>query len=94
MFRSEKYLTSGVSETIPIVIQLTMWNMIADIPTEKDYLQIFRLTGENGPQIITPEQEPPEYRRTVMFEWPETVTQKVYVIDDGDHCTMLLAEEY
>lgn len=94
MFRSEKYLTSGVSKTIPIVIQLIMWKMIADIPTEKDYLQIFRLIGENGLQIITHEQEQPEYRRTVMFEWPETVTQKVYVIDDGDHCTMLLAEEY
>ena len=94
MFRSEKYLTTGVNETIPIVIQLIMWKMIADIPTEKDYLQIFRLIGENGLQIITHEQEQPEYRRTVMFEWSETVTQKVYVIDDGDHCTMLLAEEY
>ena len=22
------------------------------------------------------------------------ITQKIYVIDDGEHCTMLLAEEY
>lgn len=25
---------------------------------------------------------------------PKAVTAKIYIIDDGDHCTMLLAEEY
>ena len=94
MFKTEKYLTCGVNETIPIVIQLIMWKMVADIPIEKDYLQIFRLSGENGIQTIVHEQEQPEYRESVSFEWNEPVNQKIYVIDDGDHCTMLLAEEY
>ena len=94
MFLSEKYLTRGVNEAVPILLQLIMWKMISDIPSEKDYLQIFRLVGKDGIQIITHEQEQPEYRKTIVFEWYETVTQKVYVIDDGDHCTMLLAEEY
>ena len=30
----------------------------------------------------------------IVVGFKQTVTQKVYVIDDGDHCTMLLAEEY
>ena len=94
MFKTEKYLTCGVNETIPIVLQLIMWKMVADIPIENDYLQIFRLSGENGIQTIVHEQEQPEYRESVSFEWNEPVNQKIYVIDDGDHCTMLLAEEY
>ena len=28
------------------------------------------------------------------FKTPAAINQKVYVIDDGDHCTMLLSEEY
>ena len=94
MFKTEKYLTCGVNETIPIVLQLIMWKMVADIPIERDHLQIFRLSGENGIQTIVHEQEQPEYRESVSFEWNEPVNQKIYVIDDGDHCTMLLAEEY
>ena len=35
MFKTEKSLTCGVNETIPIVLQLIMWKMIADIPIEK-----------------------------------------------------------
>ena len=95
MFQSEKYLTQGVNAEIPLMLQLVMWKMISDIPAEKDYLQVFRLSGENGIQTIIHEQEQPAYRKIVSFQWPEgVVTQKVFVIDDGDHCTMLLAEEY
>lgn len=95
MFLSEKYLTQGVNAEIPLMLQLVMWKMISDIPSEKDYLQVFRLSGENGIQRIIHEQEQPEYRKVVSFQWPEAIiTQKVFVIDDGDHCTMLLAEEY
>ncbi len=94
MFKTEKYLTCGVNETIPIVLQLIMWKMVADIPIEKDYLQIFRLSDENGIQTIVHEQEQPAYRNSLSFEWSEPINQKIYVIDDDDHCTMLLAEEY
>ena len=95
MFQSEKYLTQGVNAEIPLMLQLVMWKMISDIPAEKDYLQVFRLSGENGIQTIIHEQEQPAYKKIVSFQWPEAVvTQKVFVIDDGDHCTMLLAEEY
>jgi hypothetical protein len=31
---------------------------------------------------------------TYIAEAEKPVTAKVYIIDDGEHCTMLLAEEY
>ena len=57
-------------------------------------MQIFRLSESNGKQRIVHEQEVPEYKREYLLAFPEPVNAKVYVIDDGDHCTMLLAEEY
>ena len=57
MFQSERYLTQGVNAEIPIVLQMVMWKMISDIPSENDYLQVFRLTGENGIHTIIHEQK-------------------------------------
>ncbi len=97
MFESNKgrYLTRGVDAEIPQNIQLIMWEAIDHMPEPKDYLQVFRLTVEDGLQIIRHESEQPEFSMTyVLPTVSQTVTQKVYVIDDGDHCTMLLAEEY
>ena len=94
MFQTEKYLTRGVRNIIPLPTQLIMWDMIFSLPVSKDYLQIFELRAIDGMQIITHIQEQPDFRRTVTFKTPAAITQKVYVIDDGDHCTMLLAEEY
>ena len=97
MFESnkERYLTRGVDAEIPRDIQLIMWEAIDHMPEPKDYLQVFRLTVEDGLQIIRHESEQPEFAMTyVLPTVSQTVTQKVYVIDDGDHCTMLLAEEY
>lgn len=63
--------------------------------TQLDYLQIFRLSKENGKQRIVHEQEQPKpFKKTYVYRMPETFTGKIYVIDDGDHETMLLAEEY
>lgn len=92
-FRSGRYLTRGVDSTVPLPIQLKMWGMIEQIPMP-DYLQIFTLTGQNGEQIITHEQEEPVYCNKILFPYPNPVNAKVYVIDDDYHCTMLLAEEY
>ena len=94
MFQTEKYLTRGVKNIVPVTTQLIMWDMIFNLPVSKDYLQIFELRANDGMQIITHIQEQPDYRRTVTFKSPAAITQKIYVIDDGDHCTMLLAEEY
>ena len=95
MFSSDRYLTKGVQTTIPLELQLFMWKLIDNLPEPKDYLQVFRLSvSDNGNQHIIHEQEVPAYSREYDVQTDNTVSAKVYVIDDSDHCTMLLAEEY
>ena len=97
MFEKSKkrYLTRGVDSEIPLDIQIFMWETIDKMPEPKDYLQVFRLTEQNGLQVIHHTSEQPEYEMTyILPTLTKAVTAKVYLIDDGDHCTMLLAEEY
>ena len=94
MFQNERYITRGVQSDIPIELQIFMWNCINSMPEPKDYLQVFRLSSFEGKQKIIHEQEQPEYKKEYLLSLDKPVTAKVYVIDDGDHSTMLLAEEY
>ena len=91
---TNRYMTNGVQSEIPAVLQIFMWYCISAVPVQKDYLQIFRLSERNGKQKVVHEQEVPEFKREYLLAFPNPVNAKVYVIDDGDHCTMLLAEEY
>ena len=91
---TNRYITKGVQSEIPAVLQIFMWDCISALPEPKDYLQIFRLSSVDGKQKIVHEQEQPEFKREYILNLPEPVNAKVYVIDDVDHCTMLLAEEY
>lgn len=94
MFTQNRYMTRGIEETIPLMTQLYIWDLIDEMPEPKDYLQVFRLFSFEGKQKIVHEQEVPEYSAEYTFSCKEVVTQKVYVIDDETHCTMLLASEY
>ena len=97
MFEKTKgrYLTRGVDADIPAELQLFVWQAIDQMPEPKDYLQVFRLSVENGLQVIHHTTEQPEFDMTYILAAADTaVTEKVYVIDDGEHCTMLLASEY
>ena len=58
------------------------------------YFQVFKLDVANGKQHIHHFSEQPEYSKEYMIDLDNPVNQKVYVIDDTDHSTMLLAEEY
>lgn len=71
-----------------------MWELIKRMPVEKDYLQVFSLSDENGRQKITHYQEMPEYNKDYVFDVTEPITNKIFVIDDKTHSTMLLASEY
>ena len=55
MFEKSKgrYLTRGVDAEIPIELQVLMWQAVDRMPEPKDYLQVFRLSEENGLQIVT-----------------------------------------
>ncbi len=97
MFEPEKkrYLTRGVDETIPPELQLFMWEAIDQMPQPKDYLQVFELTESGGLQCIHHKSEQPVFEMTYILPTAEKpIIGKIYCIDDDDHCTMLLAEEY
>ncbi len=96
MFEKSKgrYLTRGVDSEIPLALQLFLWKCIDELPPERDYLQVFRIETNGKLLVITHTFEQPEYSRKYIFTDEMTLNAKVYVIDDGEHCTMLLAEEY
>ena len=93
--KKPRYLTRGVDTEIPLDVQIFIWKAIDQMPEPKDYLQVFHLSVKNGLQVIRHSSECPKFDMTYILTTLErTVTEKIYVIDDGEHCTMLLAEEY
>ena len=95
MFNNQRYLTKGVQADIPFELQIFMWECIDRLPEERDYFQVFELEITNGIQRIHHFSEQPEYSMEYLLPTvTNPVTAKVYVIDDSDHSTMLLAEEY
>ena len=94
MFTNERYLTCGIDSTIPLSLQLFMWECVERLPEQRDYLQVFELKPVGPIQSISHTSEEPEYHREYLIPSDTPVTAKVFIIDDGDHSTMLLAEEY
>ena len=94
MFNNGFYVTRGVSDNIPLPLQIIMWELIEDLPVDKDGLQVFSLSEENGRQVLKHSQEVPEYEKEYILNIEEPITEKIFVIDDGTHSTMLLASEY
>ena len=94
MFNNEHYVTFGVHESVPSLLQAIIWELIKNMPVDKDYLQVFYLSEEKGRQRIKHSQEVPEYSKEYIFNTGMPITEKIYVIDDTTHSTMLLANEY
>ncbi len=94
MFNQNRYLTRGVQAEISLELQIFMWECIDNLPEPKDYLQVLKLEPFESMQRITHTSENPEYKMEYLIPSDAPITQKVYVIDDRDHSTMLLAEEY
>ena len=94
MSETKRYLTCGVDSTIPLEIQLFLWECVERMPAPKDYLQVFELKPVGSLQSITHSSEEPEYHMEYLLPSDTPITEKLYIIDDGDHSTMLLAEEY
>ena len=94
MFQNKRFLTRGVQAEIPMELQLFLWNCIDQLPEERDYFQVFALKEIDGKQHIHHFSEQPEYSKEYQISTEKLITAKVYVIDDTDYSTMLLAEEY
>lgn len=101
--KDNRYTTRGVIQEVNSKNPLTylmLWGLIDEMNVpdeEKDYLQIFKLRvrGKNKDiQEIEHIQEEPEYKSFHRFYTNCPVEATIYVIDDGDHCTMLLSNEY
>ena len=90
-----RYITRGIDNNIPLELQMFMWEAVDKMPEPKDWLQVFNLSVENGLQVIKHTSEQPRFKMTYILPTiAETVAEKIYIIDDGDYSTMLLAEEY
>ena len=94
MFQNKRFLTRGVQAELPRELQLFLWNCIDQLPEERDYFQVFALKEIDGKQHIHHFSEQPEYSKEYQISTEKPITAKIYVIDDIDHSTMLLAEEY
>jgi len=57
MFSGKRFVTSGIAEKVPLELQMIMWDMIDTMDEQKDYLQVFDLSEENGKQKIVHSQE-------------------------------------
>ena len=94
MAQQQRYLTCGVDNTIPLELQLFLWECVDRLPEPKDYLQVFELSPSDTMQSIIHSSEEPEYRQVYMIPSDKPIAEKLYIIDDGDQSTMLLSSEY
>lgn len=102
-FDSHRYITRGVAAEIPLDIQLILFESL-DVMREKveelDWLQVMKLEGvtKDGVTVLRilheQEQEMPEGHIEYYLPYEFEGKQTVFVIDDVDHVTMLLASEY
>lgn len=101
-FSGKCFVTRGVSDNFSIELQLSLFaaieRMREKVGGELDYLQIFRIVSEKKGNKkflhIYHEQECPEAKLKYIVPTEKEVSGKAYMIDDLDHVTLLLAEEY
>ena len=104
MFDKEtRYVTGGIDERVPQELQCLIWASIEAriffANGKIDYLQVFTFKKIDGEMLaLHHEQEHPPmlnvHYTNYRPEYEEIINEKIYVIDDGDHSTMLFAYEY
>ena len=101
-FSGSRYVTSGVADNFPIELQASLFSAIEQMREkvcgQLDYLQIFEIVTEVKGQKkflhIYHMQECPEAKLEYFIPTDVEVNGRAYMIDDVDHITLLLAEEY
>lgn len=93
-----RYETKGINERLCLVYKIMLWDLIEKLSKEVklDYLQGFEFSiEEDKTQMIRHSQEVPEYKKEYIVPiLEEGIEAKVFVIDDGEYCIMLWADEY
>ena len=101
-FNGARYLTRGIQAEIPLALQSILWFMVDDnikkgLPM--DYLQIFKLMpyhkdGTVYQKIIHSQEIPQREKTAIINVIDKPISEKIYIIDDLQNITMLLADEY
>ena len=102
MFDNERYITCGISDKVPEELQQTLWSAIElqrKFCSQLDYLQVFTFQRIGKDTLaIRQSQEQPNFGIThytnYKKEYEEILNEKIFIIDDGSHSTMLFAKEY
>ena len=101
MFKKEsRYIMIGSNEKLDLRLQLIIWSMIDKLNEdgkELDYLQVFKIRKCEEGIVIEHSQEVPEYKEKYVIDLENIEVNgniKVFVIDDYEYATMMLAEEY
>ena len=98
-----RYVTCGIDQRLPQDLQRLIWTSIDArilFSNEKiDYLQVFtfKKIDEEILSLHHEQEQPPilnVHYTNYRPEYEEIINEKIYVIDDGDHSTMLFAYEY
>lgn len=100
---NNRYITCGIDERLPQELQRLIWtsvDMRVLLANEKiDYLQVFTFKKIDDEILaLHHEQEQPPllnvHYTNYRPDYEEILHEKIFVIDDGDHSTMLFAYEY
>ena len=101
-FNGDRYMTKGIQAEIPFDIQTVIWLLINENVKKglkMDYLQVFNLSpcykdGIMYQRLIHSQEVPKRKKELTLYMVDKAITAKIFVIDDIDHITMLLADEY
>lgn len=101
-FSASRYVTKGVAENFPIELQAALFSAVEQmrekVSGKLDYLQVFEIVTEVKGQKkflhIYHMQECPEAKLEYFIPTDVEINSRAYMIDDVDHITLLLAEEY
>lgn len=101
LFDGPKYITKGVKEELPPVLVRYLWSLIEKrkaVGIPMDYLQVFTISSimkdNKEAFFVTHSQETPPHRQVYQLNSFVKAYGKIFVIDDVDHVTMMLAHEY
>lgn len=97
-FTGKKYVSKGINERLPAVLVVYLFQLIDEkkkLSMPMDYLQIFDLKSQGASMLsVTHRQEEPGYVKKHLLSYDLIIEDKIYVIDDGSHTTMMWADEY
>ncbi len=93
----EYYITTGIKDQIPIEIQIFCWKCYeaCKLKGKCDYLHVFDLKILNqNIQQIEHRQEVPTYKKIHHMPSNSPISEKIFIIDEGEYIMMMLGNEY